>query len=91
MKPTVTRPASTDSDEPSDSVTTAVVEAVAGHRDVDPAAFEPPLNDVIDADALESLFAPTRRGTRSGSVTFEYGELEVTVDANGTVDVDDLE
>lgn len=87
----MTRPSPTEPDAPSKSVTAAVVEAVAIHRDVDPTSLEPPLHDVVDTDALETLFAPTRQGSRSGTVTFVYDGLEVTVDAGGTVDVDDLE
>lgn len=91
MDTTMTRPSPTDPDAPPTSVTAAVVEAVAVHRSVDPVTLEPPLHDVIDTDALESLFAPTRRGSRSGTVTFVYDGLEVTVDADGTVDVEDVE
>lgn len=87
----MTRPSPTGPDAPSNSVTTAVVEAVAAYRDVDPASLEPPLHDVIDTDALETVFAPTRRGSRSGTVTFVYDGLEITVDANGTVGIDDRE
>ncbi|ARS91854.1 hypothetical protein B1756_13685 [Natrarchaeobaculum aegyptiacum] len=87
----MTRSSPTDPDAPPKSVTATVVEAVATHKNVDPVALEPPLHDVIDTDALETLFAPTRRGPRSGSVTFVYDDLQVTVDADGTVDVEELE
>lgn len=87
----MTRSPPTEPDTPSNLVTMAVVETVAAYRDVDPSSLEPPLHDVIDTDALETLFGPTRRGSRSAIVTFEYDDMEITVDAHGTVDVEGLE
>lgn len=76
------------------SVSHAVVEAVADREGVDvtdlePPAFEP-LYTVVDPDALDAVFAPTHDGKRrtSGSVTFEYEGYTVTVNSDGTVDLE---
>jgi hypothetical protein len=66
----------------SEDVTSAVVSALAAHENVATDELTPPLYDVIDPEALEDLFRNT-----SGSVTFEYGEYEVTVDDEHTVEV----
>lgn len=94
---------STDSDQPvlatdvahdwTDDVplSTTVLSAVAATADVDPIEL-PPLNDAIDPDALDSLFAPREDGTRRtpGTVSFEFAGFTVTVAADGTVDVRSL-
>jgi hypothetical protein len=58
----------------------AVVETVADAEGVDPVDLEPPLYEVIDAEALDRLF----RGG-AGEVTFEYAGYEVTVDSEARV------
>lgn len=58
----------------------AVIHAVANAKGVDPIHLEPRLYDVVDPDALDSLF---RQG--SGEVLFEYAGFEVRVDADGNV------
>ena len=66
-------------DEP---ITDAIVTAVADAEGVDPLEL-PPLWDVIDTEALEALFAPTRdggRSRRSGRVEFSYYGYEITVE-----------
>lgn len=69
---------STDA-RPSDSITEAIVDAVNDVENCDPLTL-PPLWDVIDPEALDELFAPTRRGRpRTGHVGFVYAGHEVTV------------
>lgn len=63
-------------------VTSVVARALAEKENVSPASLSPPLYDVIDPEALEDLFRNT-----SGRLVFEYGEYEVTVDDEYTVDV----
>ena len=82
------------SDESDGSLSHAVVEAVADREGVDvtelePPAFEP-LYSVVDPDALDAVFAPTHDGGQraTGSVTFEYEGYTVTVDSDGTVDLE---
>lgn len=61
----------------------AVVEAVADAEDVDPTDLDPPLGDVIDPDALESIFRDS-----NGELTFTYHGHRVTVEPAGTVDLE---
>jgi hypothetical protein len=51
-----------------------LVQRIADAEGVEERALEPPLNEVIDVDALESLFP-----SDTGIVTFEYHGYEVTV------------
>ena len=84
--------ASRDSD--SDCVSTQpslrVVQAVADADGVDPADLEPPLNDVVDATALDLLFRDTKSGrtSRCGRISFQYRGYDVTVHSTGFVDLD---
>ena len=77
-----------DSEDTPESVSVAVVTAVADVIERDPMTIEP-LSTVIDPDALDRLFASTdptaQRG--SGRVTFPLEGCEVTVYANGRVEV----
>ncbi|TYL38986.1 hypothetical protein CV102_10485 [Natronococcus pandeyae] len=69
-------------------VSQRVVRAVAIEIDADPLEMEP-LYDVIDSEALNALFEPTKRdATRStGTVAFRYAGCAVTVHADGGVEV----
>lgn len=66
-----------------ESLSEAVVSAVAEARGVDETALEKPLYDSVDTEALDSLF---RNGT--GRVTFEYLNHTVSVDHEGSVELD---
>ena len=68
---------------------TRIVTEIASLEGVDPTMLEPPLHDVIDPEALNALFAPTRRSPRtdSGQVSFTYHGYDVTVTATGSVSV----
>jgi len=68
---------------------TAVVERVADLEGVDSFRLEPPLNDVIDPDALDALFAG--RSPTAGYVSFEYCGYTVAVQDDGNVAVVDPE
>jgi len=72
------------------TVCQAVVDAVASESDLPPTELDP-LFDVVDVDALNSLFTSTS-ASRSGDVSFRYhgylvsvsvvdGEINVTLDA----------
>ena len=65
-----------------------VVRAVAAYTDTDPLELQP-LQEAIDAEALDALFAPTdrRQLPGPGRVQFVYEGHEVTVFSDGTVDV----
>lgn len=71
------------------AVSYAVVEQVAKFKDEKPGALEPPLNDVIDPDALDSLFAPTGTSARDGTITFDYSGCRITVEDTGDIVVRD--
>jgi hypothetical protein len=62
---------------------TAVVQTVTEQSDQDVLDL-PPLNDVVDPDALDGLFSG--RDT-IGSVNFEYAGYHVTVHADRTVEL----
>ena len=70
------------------SISQRVVSAVADARDEDPLEL-PPLYEVIDLDALDSLFNSGLPGgaTGPGRVTFTFDDHEVVVHSNGDVDV----
>jgi hypothetical protein len=61
-----------------------VIEAVAEATDQQPTRMDPPLHEVVDTDALESLLA----SDEAVSVTFAYDGHAVTVDGRGSVTVD---
>lgn len=63
------------------SVSEAVVKAVADAENVEPIELQP-LYDVIDPDALDSLFRPH---AARGRITFQYHGYTVEVDGNSTV------
>ncbi|SDK37819.1 HalOD1 output domain-containing protein [Natronorubrum texcoconense] len=63
------------------SVTETIVDAVSEAEDCDPLTL-PPLWNVIDPEALDALFEPTRGGEpRTGRVSFVYVGYEITVDS----------
>jgi len=69
------------------SVTYSVVKEVAEQKDVPPEELRP-LSDVVDPEALDTLFtAAPGTGHREGRVSFAYEGLSVTVDQNGSVSV----
>lgn len=72
-------------------LSTAVVNAIADHEGADTDEIRPHLYDVIDPDALDSLFAPRVDGRpRSGGrAVFTYHERRITVHGDGWVYVED--
>lgn len=65
-------------------ITETIVFGIAQIRERDPADLEP-LGQVVDTDALGSLFTPVEEPTPSISVTFEYGGFVVTVRGDETI------
>lgn len=66
-----------------------VVESVAAAKGVDPVDLHPPLNDVVDLDALDALFSPVGGVPRAvGRVEFRYDDYVVVVEGDGSVTVD---
>jgi hypothetical protein len=72
---------------PDDSISRAVVEAVADAEGISPLDVEPPLFEAIDPDALDGLFTESSlpMGATDGVVEFQYAGYVVTVRADGTV------
>jgi hypothetical protein len=75
------------------SVCHAVVSEVAATIDVPPDEFDRTLNEVVDPDALEKLFAERGGGPDGirGSVMFEFAGCEVLVQSSGDVTVSLIE
>ena len=68
-----------------------VITEVARRTDVPPTDL-PPLHGVINPDALDALFQSTpTAGRMDGTISFEYSDYEVTVHADGYVDVTPLD
>lgn len=67
-----------------------IVSAVASIRGVDPMDIHPPLNEAIDPDALDRLFANRPTGGRrdGGYLVFYIGGCRVTVYGDGEVVID---
>jgi hypothetical protein len=67
------------------SLSDAVLREVAEAEGVSPEALNPPLFDVVDPDALDSVF-----NAETGRVSFEYHGYWVTVDHAGSVSVEPM-
>lgn len=67
-------------------VSIAVLEALEASTERDAHSFGP-LNDIIDVDALDSVFSSTGSGSRRGPgyVTFEIEGHSATVHSDGSV------
>ncbi|WP_232688810.1 HalOD1 output domain-containing protein [Halobacterium zhouii] len=72
------------------TVSEQVVQAVADVADTSVTEIEP-LNDAVDADALNNLFSAKFDGSvrRGGYLAFEYANHFVTVFASGRIEVDE--
>lgn len=84
MNSAVPPPSGKEPYSPSDQVIIAVADA----KGVSPLKL-PPLQDVIDADALDAIIDSLGTDARwsLGSVTFNYGGYIVVVDGDGDVSV----
>lgn len=74
-------PSSIAVDDPADRPSKQVIEAVAEATDSVRTELRP-LYEVIDPDALDSLFGSSRART-TATVTFRYGGCSVTVHTDG--------
>lgn len=68
-----------------ESLSFAIVKTVADKERVDPAELTEPLGDVIDTDALDSLFTDN-----VCELTFHYHGYEITVDETGAIEAKPL-
>ena len=69
------------------SVTLRIVDEIATRENVDPVELRPRLYDVIDPDALESLFAVNSKAVE-GIVEFSYSGYRVAVHSDGRLDIE---
>lgn len=85
---------SDESSQPSDyaNICQTVISKVADTNCVRPTELDQTLNDVIDPDALASLFEPPNRGSdrRRGQIEFTFAGCTVTVRSSGDVSVSPL-
>lgn len=83
---------STPALEANETISAAVVDAVAEAEDESPLDLEP-LATVIDPDALNRLVASMSRrpSEPTGAVEFAYSNYEITVTEDGTVSATPLE
>lgn len=72
--------------EPHQSVSTEIVMGVARASGIDPMQLHQSLHEVINPNALDTLFQPTAGTTRShGTVWFSFHGYHVAVEADGTI------
>jgi hypothetical protein len=73
-----------------DRLSIRVIDAIAEHEGTTPTEIRPVLYDIIDPDALDSLFSATHRGVAraDGNVEFRYGPHEVTVYSDGRIEIE---
>ena len=71
----------------SDQISIDVIETIAAVTESDPLTMDPPLYEVIDTDALDTLY---ERGA-AATVVFEYDGHTVTIHDDHTVTVDGRE
>lgn len=69
---------------PDHRLTEAVLSAVAAREGIDITELKTPLNNVVDADALDTIFRD-----ETGQVSFDYAGYNVTVDYTGEVTLRD--
>lgn len=79
------------SGEHPDSMSMAVVKAVAAREGVDPIELTPPFGDTINPDAVDALFPPESEAETQAadSLTLTYQEYTVTIHSDGRVVVDE--
>ena len=68
------------------SVTLRIVDEIATREEVDPEDLTPRLYDVIDPDALETLFE-TPGSPIEGTVEFRYSGYDVAVHSDGRLEI----
>ncbi len=85
-----------DTDE-AGSLSFRVITAVAEREGIDPMEFEPPeyeaLYDVVNPEALDSLFAPRQNGSEraTGTVEFRFCGYDIVVTSDGEVSLSERE
>ncbi|TYL36591.1 hypothetical protein CV102_21295 [Natronococcus pandeyae] len=79
------------------SLSYEVITAVAEREGVEPTEIEPPeydaLYEVVNPEALDSLFAPRENGAHraTGYVEFDYCGYHIVVTSDGGIEITDRE
>jgi hypothetical protein len=71
-----------------EALSTCVARAVAMAEGVEVTALDEDLYDVIDGDALDTLYRHSQRTGASWTIDFETEDWDVVVSSDGTVAVD---
>lgn len=70
-----------------ETISTAIVEALADAADEDPTEFDFQVYDAVDFDALDALYRHAQRTGGSWELEFAVGEFEVVARSDGRVSV----
>lgn len=70
------------------SIYQEVLEAIADAEGIDPPELTPPLFEVLEPEALDTLFA---KNQALGKVIFNYNGYEVSVFPDGFISIEDWE
>lgn len=76
------------------AISERLVTKVADRKDTNPMDLQPSLYEVVDLEALDTLFASRSSGMprdTNGRVEFTYEGLRVRVEGEGTIDINDTE
>ncbi|WP_435180132.1 HalOD1 output domain-containing protein [Halorussus sp. AFM4] len=76
------------------TLTERIVSKVSHRKDVDPVELQPPLDEVVDLDALDALFASRNGGTprdADGLVAFTYEGYRIRVESGERIDIDEVD
>lgn len=78
----------TATDEPTTDICTSIAMRVADEVGVPPEELQPPLYELVDPDALETLLRSDGNRTFDGSVVFDAYGCTITVAGDGRVSVE---
>ncbi len=76
-----------------ESVTATIVNRILARENISSDELVP-LYEVIDTDALNTLFGPTRAGSHrptTGTVSFQYQGYQVTVSSENDIELEPLQ
>lgn len=66
-----------------------VAEKIAAREGVPSSELTPPMYNVIDTDALDSLYSSTRDGQVKPNLEFTYNGYFVRIDSSGRIHIDE--
>ncbi len=79
-----------ESQDVNDRLSITVINAIAENEGTTPTEIRPVLYDIVDPDALDSLFSSTHHGDNraDGHLEFRYGPHRVTAYSDGRVEIE---